>query len=124
MNGKYKIIIFLILAGALLSGCSPKLTEGEIIEKKYVEEWTEYTTVPMVHTNGKNTYTTVIPMTYHHPEQWRIYIKSLTPNEEGNYDTAVYYTTEELYDACNIGDIFSYDAQRDSDTEMVEKSKR
>ena len=42
---------------------------------------------------------------------------------DGDYDTADYYTTEEVYNSCEVGDMFSYDENRDCEEEPVEKSK-
>lgn len=98
--------------------------EGEIIEKVYLDERTEHTYMPMVHTDGKTMYTTMVPIIQHHPEQWKVCIRSLNKNEVGEYDTAVYYIMQEVYDKCNVGDLFSYDEERgDTNTESVEKFK-
>ena len=77
----------------------------------------------MIHTNGKSLYTTYVPVTHHYPDRWRISIKSIEKNDDGDYDTADYYTTEEVYNNCEVGDMFSYDENRDCEEEPVEKSK-
>lgn len=118
-----KILLTLIICCICLTGCGEKITEGEIYEKEFLLEETQVMIVPMVHTNGKTSYTTYMPVTHHYPDRWRISIKSLEKNEDGEYDTADYYTTEEVYNSCEVGDMFSYDENRDYAEEQVEKSK-
>ena len=69
MTRKIKTVVAIALAGICLTGCSGKITEGEIYEKEYKPEKTSIVTVPIVHTNGKSTYTTIIPVTYHYPDR-------------------------------------------------------
>lgn len=73
----------------------------------------------MIHTNGKSLYTTYVPVTHHYPDRWRISIKSIEKNDDGDYDTADYYTTEEVYNSCEVGDMFSYDENRDCERELA-----
>ena len=58
---------------------------------------------------------------HHTQHQHRQY--TIEKNDDGDYDTADYYTTEEVYNNCKVGDMFSYDEDRDSEEEPVEKSK-
>lgn len=124
MTRKIKTVVAIALAGICLTGCSGKITEGEIYEKEYKPEKTSIVTVPIVHTNGKSTYTTIIPVTYHYPDRWCVRIRSLNQDEDGEYETAEYYTTEEVYNECEIGDLFVYDEDRDYEEEPVEKEKQ
>lgn len=55
-----KIIFALFACLILLTGCSQKITEGEIYEKEFRPEKTEVLIVPMVHTNGKTSYTRLV----------------------------------------------------------------
>ena len=64
-----------------------------------------------------------IPMFYYYPDRWCIWIKATEKNDEGEYDTAKYYTTEEVYEECDIGDMFSYEEDRDYKEEPVEKKR-
>lgn len=124
MSREVKKIIFVLLTCLiLLTGCGQKITEGEIYEKEFLPEETITIIVPMIHTNGKTSYTTYVPVIHHYPDRWRISIKSIEKNEDGEYDTANYYTTEEVYNSCKVGDMFSYDENRDYKEEPVEKSK-
>ena len=118
-----KIIFVLFACLILLPGCSQKIAEGEIYEKEFLPEETRTIIIPMIHTNGKSLYTTYVPVTHHYPDRWRISIKSIEKNDDGDYDTADYYTTEEVYNSCEVGDMFSYDENRDCEEEPVEKSK-
>lgn len=118
-----KIIFVLFACLILLTGCSQKITEGEIYEKEFLPEETRTIIIQMIHTNGKSLYTTYVPVTHHYPDRWRISIKSIEKNDDGDYDTADYYTTEEVYNSCKVGDMFSYDENRDCEEEPVEKSK-
>lgn len=118
-----KIIFISLMCLTLLAGCEQKITEGEIYEKEFRPEETEVIIVPMVHTNGKTSYTTPMPIVHHYPDRWRIAIRSIEKNDDGDYDTADYYTTEEVYSNCKVGDMFSYDEDRDCEEEPVEKSK-
>lgn len=108
----------------LLTGCNKKITEGEICEKEFLPERTDVVVMPVVHTNGKTTYTTYIPMIFYYPDRWRISIRAIEKNSDGEYDTAEYYTTEEVYNDCKVGDMFSYEKDRDYEEEPVEKKKK
>lgn len=114
------LIVFLMI---ILTGCNEKITEGEVYGKEFKEEYTTIIMTPITHSNGKTSYTTIIPITYHYPDRWVIRIRSLEKNKDGEYETAEYYVTQEVFDDCNIGDIFSYDKDRDYREEPVEKSK-
>lgn len=122
---KIKRWVGLFLVGTLtLAGCGQKkITEGIIYQKEFKPERTSTTFIPMVHFNGKTSYTTYIPIINHYPDRWCIYIKSLNKDDEGKYQTAEYYTTEAVYNDCEIGYMFSYEENRDFSEEPVEKSK-
>ena len=119
---KKKILLLFVLV-LLLTGCGNKLTEGEIYGKEFIPEYETITYVHIVHSNGKTSYTTMMPILLHYPDRWRIDIRSLNRNEKGEYETASYFTSEEVFDECDIGDIFSYDPNRDSENEPVMKEK-
>lgn len=61
-----KIIFVLFACLILLTGCSQKITEGEIYEKEFLPEETRTIIIPMIHTNGKSLYTTYVPVTHHY----------------------------------------------------------
>lgn len=117
------IILLLMVICLLLSGCE-KIREGEIYKKEFLKENTQVSMIPIIHSNGKTSYTTFIPVTHHYPDRWKIYIRSLNRDKQGNYKKAVYYTTKEVYNQCEIGNIFSYEEGRDSNEEPVDKQKQ
>lgn len=116
-----KRIMVVLFSAFLLVGCGKKLTEGEIYEKEFLPEYTTVTYVHLIHSDGKTSYTTLMPIRLHYPDRWRIDIRSL--DENGNYETASYSTSEEVFDQCSIGDIFTYEPDRDYEKEPVKKSK-
>lgn len=48
-----KYIAVILMSSVLLTGCSSKITEGEIYKKDYQPEETIMIMTPMIHTNGK-----------------------------------------------------------------------
>nr|DAF82017.1 MAG TPA: adhesin [Caudoviricetes sp.] len=106
-----------------LTGCKMRLTEGEICDKQFLPAHTQTMLIPMTHTNGKTSYTTYIPMVYSYPDRWCIRIQALNPNDKGRYESAIYYVTKDVYDECEIGELFKYDPERDFKDEPVEKKK-
>lgn len=102
----------LLVAICLLSGCD-KIQHGKIYKKEFVKKSVRISPIP----SGK----TVVLMTTHYPDRWKIYIRSLKKNEQGEYETAVYYTKEKYYNNCKIGDVFTYKEGRDSVDEPVGK---
>ena len=80
-----KYIAVILMSSVLLTGCSSKITEGEIYKKDYQPEETIMIMTPMIHTNGKSSYTTYIPMFYHYPDRWCIWIKATEKNDEGEF---------------------------------------
>lgn len=124
---KNKVILIVTVVCVMmfmLVGCGEKITKGEIYYKEFEPETTTTGLIPIVHSNGKTCYTTYIPIFYHYPDRWCIKIRSLNKNKDGEYDKATYYTTEEVYNSCNIGDIFEYDENRDFDEEPVTKEEK
>lgn len=60
---KRKIVAFIgiLLIFSILTGCSKAITEGEVISKEFTPAHTQIMFIPIVHTNGKTSYTTLIP---------------------------------------------------------------
>lgn len=94
----------------LLSGCGQKLTEGEVYDKTFTPAHDELLMLPVVHTNGKTSYTTIMPILRHYPDTYEIFIRDF---KDGEWVTAKYYVSESVYDATEIGAIFKYDKDRD-----------
>ena len=120
---KIKLVLMLAFLIIFLMGCGSKITEGEVYEKEFKPEESVLMMIPIVHSDGKTCSTTLIPVWYHYPDRWCIRIRSINQNEDGNYDTAEYYTTEEVYNCTDVGNIFSYEPERDFTEEPVVKEK-
>lgn len=92
----------------MLTGCSDKLTEGEVINKEFKEAHTQVMVIPVVHSNGKSTWTQMIPYIYYYPDTWEITIQKW---DEENQEMlkATWRVTEDVYNMVNIGDEFVYD---------------
>ena len=101
------LICFLLVV--YLCGCSNVITEGEVYEKEYREEYTTIMMLPMVISNGKSTTTTMVPYFIHYPERYVIFIKAYQDEE---WKTEDFYVSKEVYDSTNIGDMFLYDEER------------
>ena len=116
------VVICALLLAIFLSGCSNTITEGEIYKMEHRPERTETILMPITHTVGQTVLTTYIPCVYNYPERYVIYIQSFEVDDTGKKETAIYYTTKEVYEQCKVGDVFSYDRERDSADEPVEKN--
>lgn len=116
---KISILLSLLLC-LMLAGCGNVITEGEVYGKEYRESEVIMTTMPVVHSNGKITYTTVIPVTWYYPERYVIFIKAYD-SESGKWQTEDYYVEQEVYDAVEIGDYFVFDKETMLQDEPKEK---
>ena len=92
-----------------LCGCSNVITEGEVYEKEYREEYTAVMMLPLVISNGKSSTTTMIPYIVRYPDRYVIFIKAYQDEE---WKTEDFYVSKEVYDSINIGDMFLYDEKR------------
>lgn len=117
---KITLIISVILIILCFSSCD-KITHGEVYSKEYKPAESRIMYIPIVHTNGKNTFTTIIPFYYHYPDRWEIDIRQ--PDGKGDYLTAEYYVDKSVFDAIKIGDEFVYDSTRDYDEEPYTREK-
>ena len=106
-----KLIVALIclLLVASLCGCSNTITEGEVYEKEYREEYTTVMMLPLVISNGKTTSTIMVPYFIRYPDRYVIFIKAYQDDE---WKTEDFYVSKEVYDSINIGDMFLYDEER------------
>ena len=107
-----RLIIPILTSIVLLTGCGGKLKEGEVYDKKFIPAHTSTLLISTVHTDGKTSYTTVMPYTYFYPDSYEIDIRNYN-EEDKKYDTATYYVTEEVYNQCEIGSVFKYEKDRD-----------
>ena len=55
-----------LLSLFFLIGCSPPVTDGRLLEKRYRAAYTSY--VPVSHRVGKSSFSTIVPV--HHPERF------------------------------------------------------
>lgn len=106
-----KRAVFVVLAVALLlglSGCSGKITSGEVVEKNFTPAHSEVRLIPFVISNGKSVSTGIIPYVYRYSDRWEVTIAAWD-EEEKKMQTATYRVTEEVYEAVEIGAEFVYD---------------
>ena len=119
-----KVFSILVILGFLLSlgGCSDEITEGEVCDKEYKEEYTAVMMLPPVTSNGKTSSTRLIPYFVHYPDRYIIYIKAYQDEE---WKTEDFYVSKAVYDATDIGDMFCYDDERgDLKEEPYEKERK
>lgn len=116
----WKEWVFIILGSFLLVGfifwaeSRPKLEEGTVISKEFEPAHTTRSTISIPHRVGKITTVTVVPVTRHYDDQWKITFEGYL---DGKLKVRTAYVTEEVYNSYEIGDHFIYDKDRDSDEE-------
>lgn len=101
-------LILLTLVVFVLTGCGGQITQGEVVEKNFTPAHSQVVMIPIVHSNGKMTYTTVVPMVYHYSDSYTITIEKWDAEDE-EIKRATYRVNEEVYAAVSIGDEFSYE---------------
>lgn len=94
----------LIILLALCLGCQPRIKEGRVVEK-YHEPAHQYHTilmVPIVHSAGKVTYTTFIPIPYtiYDDEDWCI---TIVNNVDGKNIVRYLWVSESTYNSLQTG---------------------
>lgn len=99
-----------VLLCLALVGCSNVIIEGEVYDKEYRESQVIVTTMPVVHSNGKTTYTTLVPVTWYYPERYVIFIRAYD-RESNKWKTEDYYVEEVVYDATSVCDYFIFDKE-------------
>lgn len=114
------LITILIIGILILTGCTNKISNGEVYQKEFKEAHNEVKIIPLIRSNGKTTYTTMMPYIYNYPDRYIIYIKKL---EDNKWKTASYYTTKEVYESINVGDQFEYVEDRDLTEEPYTREK-
>lgn len=106
-----KRAVLVVLAVALLlvlSGCSGKITSGEVVEKSYTPAYSTVRIIPLFISNGKTSRVMPIPYVYHYSDKWEVTIAAWDEKEK-KMQTATYRVTEEVYEAVEIGAEFVYD---------------
>lgn len=114
------LIIILIIVISL-SGCSTKITGGEVYDKEYKEAYKKVMIIPITTYNGKTFSTYMIPYVYNYPDRYIIRIKKFVDN---NWEQAEYYVPKEVYDGINVGDQFEYTEGRDLSEEPYTRERK
>ncbi len=89
------------------------ITEGKILEKKFIPAHTETLLLPFITKVGNSPFTNFIPVAREYEDQWIIIFEGV--NEEGETDIRKIYTDEETYNSHEVGDNFVYVEDRDED---------
>ena len=114
------LICIVLICALLLTGCSQKITDGEVYQKEFKEAHNEVRIIPVTIYNGKTSSVIMMPYIYHYPDRYIVYIKKFEDNE---WKTANYYITKEIYETINIGDQFEYVKGRDLAEEPSTREK-
>lgn len=121
LKGSKKLFITIcLLLCLMLVGCNNTITEGEVYNKEYRDSKVIVIPMTMVHSNGKITYTTIVPITWYYPERYVIFIKAYD-SKSGEWKTEDYYVEKDVYDSTNIGDYFVFDEETMLQDEPREK---
>lgn len=96
-----KKLVFIIMI-AVLAGCGERLSEGEVISKRYESENTYISYIPMTTFIGKTPITTLMPYTMYDDEDFILQVIGKT--EKGKTVTSNWYVSEEKYKNSKVGD--------------------
>lgn len=119
-NMKIKNILLLLILLIMMAGCGKRITSGEVIGKEFEPAHIEVRMILIVHTNGKTSYTTMMPYTYYYPDTYKVIISGTDQN--GQRQTEVFRVTKEVYDSVTIGAEFVYtDEMEPSEPEYERK---
>lgn len=80
-----KRAVLVVLAVALLlvlSGCSGKITSGEVVEKSYTPAYSTVRIIPLFISNGKTSRVMPIPYVYHYSDKWEVTIAAWDEKEK------------------------------------------
>lgn len=86
-----------------------------MVSKEFTPAYSQTMMVPIVYSNGKTTYTTMVPFLYHYDDDWEVTIQQYS-EEESSMLSATYRVTQEVYDSVSIGDEFVYEKDMEPDT--------
>ena len=106
---KVALVLCIVVCFAL-NGCSNTITEGEVYDKEFRKSKVVVMPMTIVHSNGKTTYTTIVPTTWYYPERYAIFIKAYN-SEDKEWKTEYYYVEKDVYERTNIGDYFVFDEE-------------
>ena len=104
---KAYIILFLCFV-SFITSCSPRISEGEIINKQFSPAYTQILVLPVFLYTGKTSTVIFLPMFIAHPDSYRINIKAFNDNE---WKERTLYLSKEVYEKVSIGDWFITDCE-------------
>lgn len=105
-----KKIVFAILASLILicfSGCSKGTAEGTVYKREFVAEHTETIIIPIVHSTGKTSYTTMMPVIHIYPDEWIVSVKKYN-KDLSKWETKDFYVSQQVYDKVEVGDYYVF----------------
>lgn len=114
-------IIFILLIALIIFQSCKKISSGYIINKWYEPSRTYVALMPIVHSNGKMSYTTFIPYIINDTEDWCINVSGVT--KKGDTITKTFYISKSKYESLVIGDFICVDGECDEDNNNTEKPK-
>lgn len=91
---------------SFLTGCSKKITQGEVVNKTFSPAHVQTMVVPVCISNGKTMTTYFIPYVYKYSDTWTITISG--QGEDGKTESATFRVTKEVFDAVPLGAEFIY----------------
>jgi len=104
------LMIFLLFA---LVSCE-NIKYGNVTSKQYRPEMTWVSIIPIPHTIGKVTVTTMIPIIHHRNESWVINVSGI--GDKGNKMEDCFYVDKIAFDTISIGQFMCVDGLCNDDT--------
>ena len=101
-------LVLAVLTLLALAACEGEITQGEVKSKEFIPAHNQIMMVPIVHSDGRTSYTTWMYYTYYYPDTYTIPIEKWD-KKEGKNRQARYEVTKEVYDAVSVGAEFSYE---------------
>ncbi len=123
MNQPKPILIrcVLMLMLIILSSCSSRITEGEIITMAHEPPTSIVSILPMTTIIGKTTIITMIPFVIFDDEDWVIKIEKWV---EDRFKTRTLYVSRAVYDSLSVGDYISLSAITHEDRDPDIKTRK
>ena len=112
-----KLTVAFVLLLSLFS-CQ-KLKYSNIVEKWYEPARTYIYMMPIVHSTGKTSYTTFMPVPMYDNEDWCIKVTGI--GTKGDTITRTYYVDKLQYDTLKVGSFICVDGKCNEDTNNVRK---
>lgn len=99
---RFLFVVFVIMVAVFLISCEPKIKEGEVYDKNNTPAHSMMIMMPIVHTTGKTTTTTIIPMWFYYPESWSISYRAFN-TKTNKWDNATVWVDRDIYNQVTIG---------------------